>query len=167
MEKNLTICLSGPDVTDFVQRMFPCCPCPSVPKTRLSFALSNLPNGATITMPPTTGTPVTVSFPAPLPGAANQTFLFHVLATDQNGATVTPTGLTAVSDNPLLVPSLASDSVSFWIDVNTADALTGNVTIFDTTGDTLVVAISQTAGATVPTITLSGFADAPIAQPHP
>lgn len=159
MRDSLVISVEGKEPVSRVLSMLGGC-CPK-PHRRLSFALSDLPKGTVITMPPTVGTPVTVSFPAN--PAGNQHFTFHVTATDQDSNSVTPTGLTAVSDNPLIVPTLLSSAVDFDFAVNTTDAITGTTTITDASGDTLVVSVSQTAAGT-PTITLSGFADAPVLQ---
>jgi hypothetical protein len=143
---------------------------PVCPKITLSFAVSQLPKGTVITMPPTVGTPLAVTFPVPSPGAANQYFQLHVIATQTNTdgttAVVPVTSPTAVSDNPLVTADLASDGVSFFININSADALTANITVTDSFGDTVVANVSQTSGAAGGTITLSLTADPPAAQPH-
>lgn len=118
-------------------------------------------------MPPTTGLPVSVSFPVPAPGAANQFFLLHVIATDSVAGVVPASSPTAVSDNPLMTADLAPDGVSFFININTADALTGNITVTDSFGNTVVANVTQTSGQAGGTITLSLVADPAAEQPHP
>lgn len=162
---SVIISVTGSAAAELTRRMFPCCP--PVRKVSLGFSLSHLPEGSVITM--TVGTPVVVSFPMPAAGAPNWSFLIHVIATQTNAdgtTTVIPAvGLTAASDNANLVPTLnAADNTSFWVDVNASTPLTGNITITDGAGDTLVYQIAQTE---VPFVTLSGTADAPVPQPHP
>lgn len=142
---------------------------PICPSISLSFAVSNLPEWSIVKMP-TTGSPLSVTFPVPTPGAANQYFLLHVIATDSVAGVVPiapSANLTAVSDNPLVTADLASDGVSFFININSADALTANITVTDSFGNTDVANVSQTSGAAGGTITLSLTADPPAAQPHP
>jgi len=124
----------------------------------LSLLFTDLPKGATILS--TTGTPITLSFPA------NEKALIHVKGTDENGADVTSslTGVTATSDNPNLVVASTPDPMAFFVAGVAAAPTSGIVKFEDSAGDTVVANITTTAAGPPPVVTLSLTADPPIAQ---
>lgn len=130
----LKLKVSGPGATDLARRMFPACPCPSLPRKRLSAVFTHLVEGAFITM--TTGQPVSVTFPTVLTKGQPIT----ISAVDQDNNPTPPIGVTAVSDSPsVIVTTDATDPLTFWLQGVPGSAGTANVTFTDASGDTVVV----------------------------
>lgn len=154
MSDSLVISVEGKGPTARILSMLegckPCCP---KPHRQLSLTLSQLPEGAQITM--STGTPVTLSL------AVNQKALGHLAYTDSPDPVP---GLTAVSDNAAIFVTrdFTLDDTSFFVGGDGSTEATGNVTFTDSEGNTIVVTVTTTATPPPPVKTLGITFDAPI-----
>lgn len=147
--ESLIISVEGPVSTARVLNLLSGCHCP--PRRRLSITLSQIPEGASITM-------ATVGVLAILALGVSQKALGHFAYTDSPDPVV---GLTATSDNPAIVVA-QNDDTSFYVGGDGSTEATGNVTFSDSDGNTIVVTVTTTVAPPPPVKTLGVTFDAPV-----
>lgn len=105
----------------------------------------------------TTGTPISLT------ELTSQFTTVDVTAIDQDGAAITPVGVTAVSDSPLVLVSQGDGPLAFDLAGVVGQPGTGTVTFSDSAGDIAVATVTTTEG-NAPTVTLVLTARPPVAQ---
>lgn len=146
--ESLIISVEGPVSTARVLNLLSGCHCP--PRRRLSITLSQIPQGASITM--STGNPVVLALAVDQKALGTLTY---------NDSPDVPSGITAVSDNAAIVVT-QNDDTSFFVGGDGSTEATGNVTFSDSDGNTIVVTVITTVAPPPHVKTLGVTFDAPV-----